>query len=93
MDQTANNAPTGDDATPTGTGRTDTGKDGQTREIPLGMEFVRTVLTGNLKGDPLPSERGVIWGGCTTETSYSMAPRCMAGSIPVSGACQTWCGT
>ena len=62
VDQTANNAPTGDNATSTGTGRTDTGKDRQTREIPLGMEFVRTVLTGNLKGDPLPSERGVIWG-------------------------------
>lgn len=28
----------------------------------LGFEFVGKVLTDNLLGDPLPSERGVVWG-------------------------------
>lgn len=28
----------------------------------LGLRFVGKVLTDNLLGDPLPSERGVIWG-------------------------------
>ena len=28
----------------------------------LGFEFVDKVLTDNLLGDPLPSERGVVWG-------------------------------
>lgn len=28
----------------------------------LGLRFVSKVLTDNLLGDPLPSERGVIWG-------------------------------